>query len=183
MNNAAYIDYLEEASAMRVPNGWHVCRGGIGSSTSPPAEPGTPITSELWPMADGVAFRLTGADGTERLRASLDGRTGNDDFRQTVAAPTRAGGAPGKDSGAGWRTSGHRARTQCRLESLDRALGQLAADGQRRRRRRRRRVAHVDHVLRFAEREVVDHRPVAASACARTPDGPKTIWSPRTSGT
>jgi len=100
VNSAAYIDYLDEALGdagaewlERLPRRYRL-------EYVAPVEPGTSIKSELWPTADGVAFRLTGADGTERLRASLDGRTGNDDFRQTVAA-RRAWRAPGKDTGAG----------------------------------------------------------------------------------
>ena len=101
VNNATYIDYLEESLAA----------AGHGRSLADlprrfrleyvaPAGPGAPLSAATWSQGDGFGHRLLAAAGTELLRATMDGRTANEDFREAVAARLGAH-APGKDAGAG----------------------------------------------------------------------------------
>ncbi len=147
-----------------------------------PAEPGTPITSEMWPMADGVALRLTGADGIER--AARDARRPHRERRLPAdgCGATRAGGRPARTAArgrgrrsrvglSGGRIAGSRARTSSRpMASEAVAAGEGAF---------RTWITCSDSPSEKSS--TIDPSP--RSDCARTPDGPKTIWSPRTSGT
>jgi acyl-ACP thioesterase len=101
VNNAAYIDFLEESLAAaghvewptRLPRRYrleYVAAAPIGST----------LTAETWPMAPGFAQRLLAADGSELLRATIDVDTAHEDFRQLVAS-RGSWLAPGKDAGAG----------------------------------------------------------------------------------
>jgi acyl-CoA thioester hydrolase len=101
VNNAAYLDYLEERLAIaglgdwpgRIPRRYRL-------EYLVPTAPGDRLTAETWAQGDGIAHRLLGPDGVEVLRATLDGRTANDAFREAVSA-RRPRHAPGKDAGAG----------------------------------------------------------------------------------
>jgi acyl-CoA thioesterase FadM len=74
LNNAAYLDFLDEALAERA--------GADGGSPSPtaqprgvrleylrPAGPGALLTGTIWPIGGAWAYRLRDADGVELLRA------------------------------------------------------------------------------------------------------------------
>jgi acyl-ACP thioesterase len=97
MNNAAYIDVLEEgldaAAAARVPRRYRL-------EYVAAAGPGDVLTAATWPQGDGFAFRLTSGADIEILRATLDAETAHDEFRELVAA-RRGWRAPGKDAGVG----------------------------------------------------------------------------------
>lgn len=101
VNNAAYIDFFDESLAYaghadwaaRVPRRYRLeYVAAVGS--------GEHLAAETWPLAEGFAHRLLGPHGGEVLRATLDARTGHDEFREQVLA-RRPRHAPGKDSGAG----------------------------------------------------------------------------------
>jgi len=98
-NNAAFVDYLDESLGPAGVAGW--------SGRLPrryrleylaPARPGSGLNAQTWPMGDGVAHRLIAGDGSDVLRATLDGRTAREDLRRTLTErrPTHA---PGKDTG------------------------------------------------------------------------------------
>ena len=101
VNNAAYVDYIDEslpadplgAWAQRIPRRYRL-------EYVAAAGPGDQLAAESWISGNGIGHRLVGADGSEVLRATLDGQTANAAFREAVAA-RRAWHAPGKDAGAG----------------------------------------------------------------------------------
>ena len=101
MNSAAYLDELEECLLAagradwltRVPRRYRV-------EYVSAAALGERLAGETWSLGGGIAHRLLGPDGAERMIATVDDQTLHDDFREAVRAarPLRA---PGKDAGAG----------------------------------------------------------------------------------
>jgi acyl-ACP thioesterase len=81
LNNAAYVDEIDESlpagASARLPRRYRL-------EYIAAAGPGDRLTSATWPQGDGFAHRLSGADGGEVLRATFDGATALDDFRQQV---------------------------------------------------------------------------------------------------
>ena len=101
VNNAAYIDEFDESLLGAGSGAW--------TTRTPrryrleyvaPASLGDPLTAETWPQAQGMAHRLVGPGDADLLRATVDGETAHDAFREAVAA-RRPWLAPGKDARAG----------------------------------------------------------------------------------
>lgn len=101
MNSAAYVDELEECLLeagtaewlTRVPRRYRLEYVSAAAAAEH-------LTAQTWPQGAGVAHRLMGPDGTERMLATVDVQTTHDDFREAVSA-ARPRHAPGKDAGAG----------------------------------------------------------------------------------
>jgi acyl-CoA thioesterase FadM len=101
MNNAAYLDELDESLdaarlgtwTTRVPRRYRL-------EYAAAATEGQQLVAATWPSGDAACHRLRAADGAEVLRASVDGLTGHDAFREAILE-ARGRHAPGKDAGAG----------------------------------------------------------------------------------
>jgi acyl-ACP thioesterase len=101
VNNAAYIDYLDESAAAAGESEWTVrVPRRYRLEYAAAAGPGDRLGAETWAIAEGIAHRLRGADQREILRATIDSRTDRDAIRSSLTA-RRAWHAPGKDANAG----------------------------------------------------------------------------------
>ena len=100
VNNAAYLDYLEEAlldaGRGRGRRGRAPSRGPCASSTCSRRCPATVVTGSTWrdepATGDGArwAWRLTDDDGADLARGALDGRGGTPDDPDTDQAADRS---------------------------------------------------------------------------------------------
>src|SRR5205823_9827220 len=83
VNNAAYVDFLEESLIADGRSAWLERRPRrYRLEYVAAAESGETLTGALWPLGgDVLGFRLTGPSGAEVLRAALD----------VSAGPERAG--------------------------------------------------------------------------------------------
>ena len=101
VNNAAYVDFLDESLLAAGHQSWlRRLPRRYRLEYPAPAGLGASITASVWPTADGMAYRLTGPDGADVVRLTLDADTRDEAFREAVAA-RRPRHAPGKDTLAG----------------------------------------------------------------------------------
>ena len=101
VNSAAYVDELDESLPGAGGDAWLARtprRYRLEYVAS--ASMGDLLTAETWAQAQGMAHRLVGPGDAELLRATVDGETAHDAFREAVAA-RRSWLGPGKDAGAG----------------------------------------------------------------------------------
>lgn len=78
VNNAAYLDYVE-TGARRAPDGSRILRRlprRYRLEYVGPAPADASVTARVWPIAGGLGFRLTDADGRELLRATVEADRG-----------------------------------------------------------------------------------------------------------
>ncbi len=74
VNNAAYLDYLEEALLAAGPDAANLTRAiprRIRLEYVAAAMPGADVVAATWPIANGVAWRLTDAEGRDLARATV----------------------------------------------------------------------------------------------------------------
>ena len=72
MNNAAYVDYLEDAlEAAGATDGVRALPRRYALEYALPAPPGVHVVGTAWPTENGWAYRLRSTDGSELFRATV----------------------------------------------------------------------------------------------------------------
>jgi acyl-ACP thioesterase len=85
VNNAAYLDYIEESLVEAGQAAWlERAPRRYRLEYAAAAEPGETLTARLWPTANGFACRLERADGSDLVRATLDRDASRQAFRDQV---------------------------------------------------------------------------------------------------